>query len=880
MRTGLLAAVVVAAGVLCCCCSGGRVAAVPRFQGSVSSASSHAGDAQGSAQQANATRPLLPPEQFCQSLGCSCHLDARLACQLESDRIAAIPRLLTQDRADKITDISIENQINFEELNETQLQWYRNLKTLTIHKCGLKYVSPKAFQHNLEIQKIDLRFNQIEAIAWTAIEGLQTIELLISDNKLSCNCSSKWIQLQIARNSSIFGPLGNKIECWPPDGSPRSVLLATYPITGCDIPEVEVVNSSAEVFEHDRVTLTCRGWGQPSPRVHWNTTRVEAAPFDVQNTVSEEIGPDGRPHQVKIAELILHGVDGTANGMLRCYADNVVGRSKAEVSLTIYTPPRILSMEPSKLYYQHIMYRAVAYPAYNFTWYFNNQPLAVYDKNDKTEKSDKNDKYITVNVKTDAAIYKGYLEYQEDRPFKPGIYTLVIENEYGVANRSIEMESKSFVPDRGPGPHIVPVSPGKPRVQERETMTDAEQLPMIVALSVLLVLVAVGSALVTLRWCQFRQDYAAEGTRFSTWLWDSLRPGGRRCFDRKRAVVTGRERIPLNMARMVENPNYPVYRQETLKGGKTVRHIAREKISFIQSLGEGAFGRVFLGTVDYLSPDEPTTLVAVKTLKDAAAEEARVDFEREAELLTNLQHANIVRFYGVSTDGDPLMILFEYMEYGDLNNFLSLSKTKNVVFRSIVLNHRTVKRNILSSGTVARIGSVLDPGAKPVAPLTRADLLKISVQVAAGMEYLASQHFVHRDLATRNCLVGDMLVVKIGDFGMSRDVYSTDYYRVGRHTMLPIRWMPPESILYRKFTVESDVWSFGVVPLGNIRVRQAALVRAVKPRGYPAGDQWQALGQTRRMSRGDLQDDADLLEDATTGQMPHRRASFAVGELL
>lgn len=305
---------------------------------------------------------------------------------------------------------------------------------------------------------------------------------------------------------------------------------------------------------------------------------------------------------------------------------------------------------------------------------------------------------------------------------------------------------------------------------------------MIIALSVLLVVVAAGGVVVTLRWCQFRQDYAAEGTRFSTWLWDSLRPGGRRCFDRKRVV--GRERIPLNVARMVENPNYPVYHQETLKGGKTVRHIAREKISFIQSLGEGAFGRVFLGTVDYLTPDEPTTLVAVKTLKDAAVEEARVDFEREAELLTNLQHANIVRFYGVSTDGDPLMIVFEYMEHGDLNNFL---------------RDRGPDR------------SVLDPGAKPVAPLTRGDLLKIATQVATGMEYLASQHFVHRDLATRNCLVGDMLVVKIGDFGMSRDVYSTDYYRVGRHTMLPIRWMPPESILYRKFTVESDVWSFGVV---------------------------------------------------------------------
>jgi len=79
------------------------------------------------------------------------------------------------------------------------------------------------------------------------------------------------------------------------------------------------------------------------------------------------------------------------------------------------------------------------------------------------------------------------------------------------------------------------------------------------------------------------------------------------------------------------------------------------------------------------------------------------------------------------------------------------------------------------------------------------------------MEYLASHHYVHRDLAARNCLVGDNLSVKISDFGLSRDVYAADYYRIQSKSLLPVRWMPPEGILYGKFTTASDVWSFGVV---------------------------------------------------------------------
>lgn len=150
---------------------------------------------------------------------------------------------------------------------------------------------------------------------------------------------------------------------------------------------------------------------------------------------------------------------------------------------------------------------------------------------------------------------------------------------------------------------------------------------------------------------------------------------------------------------------------------------------------------------------------------------------------------------GVCAVGKPMCLMFEYMAHGDLNEFLRR--------RSPTQSVRTLSRASLSGRSFT---SEMEAG-----PLSCSEQLSISKQIAAGMAYLSERKFVHRDLATRNCLVGEEMVVKIADFGLSRNIYSADYYKANENDAIPIRWMPPESIFYNRYTTESDVWAYGVV---------------------------------------------------------------------
>ena len=88
-------------------------------------------------------------------------------------------------------------------------------------------------------------------------------------------------------------------------------------------------------------------------------------------------------------------------------------------------------------------------------------------------------------------------------------------------------------------------------------------------------------------------------------------------------------------------------------------------------------------------------------------------------------------------------------------------------------------------------------------------LTKMAAEIANGLKYLSSKNFVHRDLATRNFLVGKDMRVKIADFGMSRNLYQSHYYILKGHAVPPVCWMAKECF-YGKFSTKTDVWAFRV----------------------------------------------------------------------
>ncbi|XP_060116030.1 insulin-like growth factor 1 receptor [Heteronotia binoei] len=208
--------------------------------------------------------------------------------------------------------------------------------------------------------------------------------------------------------------------------------------------------------------------------------------------------------------------------------------------------------------------------------------------------------------------------------------------------------------------------------------------------------------------------------------------------------------------------------------------VPREKITMCRELGQGSFGMVYEGIAKGVVKDELETRVAIKTVNESASMRERIEFLNEASVMKEFNCHHVVRLLGVVSQGQPTLVIMELMTRGDLKSYL----------RSL------------------RPDTENNP-AQTLPALKK--MIQMAGEIADGMAYLNANKFVHRDLAARNCMVAEDFTVKIGDFGMTRDIYETDYYRKGGKGLLPVRWMSPESLKDGVFTTHSDVWSFGVV---------------------------------------------------------------------
>ncbi|XP_061617186.1 protein tyrosine kinase 2aa isoform X19 [Phyllopteryx taeniolatus] len=194
--------------------------------------------------------------------------------------------------------------------------------------------------------------------------------------------------------------------------------------------------------------------------------------------------------------------------------------------------------------------------------------------------------------------------------------------------------------------------------------------------------------------------------------------------------------------------------------------IQRDRIELGRCIGEGQFGDVHQGV--YNIPDKPALAVAIKTCKNCTSDSVREKFLQEALTMRQFDHPHIVKLIGVITE-NPVWIIMELCTLGELRSFLQVRKYS----------------------------------------LDLATLILFAYQLSTALAYLESKRFVHRDIAARNVLVSSIDCVMLGDFGLSRYMEDSSYYKASKGK-LPIKWMAPESINFRRFTSASDVWMFGV----------------------------------------------------------------------
>ncbi|XP_054163853.1 tyrosine-protein kinase Fer-like [Oppia nitens] len=236
------------------------------------------------------------------------------------------------------------------------------------------------------------------------------------------------------------------------------------------------------------------------------------------------------------------------------------------------------------------------------------------------------------------------------------------------------------------------------------------------------------------------------------------------------------------ISNLIEYYQFNKHKVTDKSGALLLNTICREKwelshkdIELKEKIGRGNFGDVYKGILRKTGTGTLKEMnVAIKTCKTNLPDQQKCKFLAEGRILQQYNHPNIVQLIGICVHKQPVMIVMELVEGGSL------------------LNHLRHNTNRVS--------------------FTLSILLKMTIDAASGMEYLQSKNCIHRDLAARNCLIGLDKVLKITDFGMSREANNDLEYTVSTGMkQIPIKWTAPEALNYGRYTSLCDVWSFAIL---------------------------------------------------------------------